>query len=61
MCFGVPLTNVKPLIRKDMFTKSTLAKCGLLDEVDQVRSALPRVVGTVASLVNELNLFKTQN
>ena len=44
-----------------MFTKSTLAECGLFDEVDQVRSALPRVVGTVASLDNELNLFKTQN
>lgn len=33
----------------------------LLDEVDQVHSAPPRVAGHVSYLENELNLVKVQN
>lgn len=51
----------RPLKRNDIFTRLTLAECGLLDEADQVCSVPHHVVGHVASLINELNMDKDQN
>lgn len=55
------LMDGKPLNRNDMFIKSTLVECCLLDEEDQVCSAPPSIAGPVASLVNDLNLVNAQN
>ncbi|KAH0658395.1 hypothetical protein KY289_027143 [Solanum tuberosum] len=59
--FGVPLKEGRLLNRNDMFTRSTLAECNLLDAADQVPVVPPRVAGPVATLLNELSVTKAQN
>ncbi|KAK4708820.1 hypothetical protein R3W88_029745 [Solanum pinnatisectum] len=59
--FGVPLKEGRVLNRNDMFTKSTLTECKLFEDEDHVHDALPRAVGPIASLHNELYAAKTQN
>ncbi|KAH0636553.1 hypothetical protein KY290_036978 [Solanum tuberosum] len=49
------------LNRNDIFTKSTLAECKLLEVEDRVHDVPPRAVGPISSLFNELHDARTQN
>ncbi|KAH0633610.1 hypothetical protein KY284_036396, partial [Solanum tuberosum] len=58
--FSVPLGEGRSLTREDILTRSSLAECGLLVELDQTPIVSPRASGPISSLLHDLKTARDQ-
>ncbi|KAH0669452.1 hypothetical protein KY285_023614 [Solanum tuberosum] len=59
--FDVPLGEGRALVSCDMITRPVLATCRLLNEGNQALVVPPRVLGPVATLLNDFHVAREQN